>query len=166
MGETLAQRTIDKLDLDMSAEALQEKVKASATPDTVLIDVSVLDPSPVQARDIANALSDEFVVMVRELETPADGARPDARVVVEQHASIPDHPVIPKTTRNLAIGLALGVLLGIGLAVLRDRFDNTVKDRETLEEITGVGLVANIPLDKERRKEPAISFDKRQLGNC
>ena len=39
MGETLAQRTIDKLGLDMSAEELQENVKASAKPDTVLIDV-------------------------------------------------------------------------------------------------------------------------------
>ena len=37
-GETLAQRTIDKLGLDMSAEALQN-VKASAKLDTVLIDV-------------------------------------------------------------------------------------------------------------------------------
>ena len=71
----------------------------------------------------------------------------------------PKHPVSPKTTRNLAIGLALGVLLGIGLAFLRDLLDNTVKDRQTLEEITGVGLVGSIPLDKERRKEPAISFD-------
>ena len=159
MGETLAQRTIDKLGLDMSAEELQENVKASAKLDTVLIDVAVLDESPVRARDIANALSDEFVAMVRELETPEDGARPDARVVVEQRASIPDHPVIPKTARNIAIGLALGVLLGIGLAVLRDLLDNTVKDRQTLEEITGVGLVGSIPLDKERRKEPAISFD-------
>ena len=166
MGETLAQRTIDKLGLDMSAEELRENVKASAKPDTVLIDVKVLDQSPVRARDIANALSDEFVVMVRELETPEDGGTPDARVVVEQRASIPDHPVIPKTARNIAIGLALGVVLGIGLAVLRDRFDNTVKDRQTLEEITGVGLVGSIPLDKERRKEPAISFASDQLGNC
>ena len=158
MGETLAQRTVDKLHLDMSAEELRTKVKASSPPDTVLIDVAVLDPSPVQARDIANALSDEFVVMVGEMETPPDGDRPDARVVVEQHASIPTKPVIPKTTRNIAIGLALGVLLGIGLALLRDRFDNTVKDQEIIEEITGVGLVANIPLDKERRKDPAISF--------
>ena len=112
MGETLAQRTIDKLGLDMSAEALQENVKASAKLDTVLINVEVLDESPVRARDIANALSDEFVAMVRELETPEDGARPDARVVVEQRASIPDHPVIPKTARNIAIGLALGVAVG------------------------------------------------------
>ena len=29
MGETLAQRTVDKLHLDMSADALQKKVKAS-----------------------------------------------------------------------------------------------------------------------------------------
>jgi capsular exopolysaccharide synthesis family protein len=158
MGETLAQRTIDKLGLDMSAERLQENVKASAKLDTVLINVEVLDESPVRARDIANTLADEFVTMVRELETPEDGARPDARVVVEQRASIPDHPVIPKTARNIAIGLALGVALGIGLAVLRDLLDNSVKDRQTLEEITGAGLVGSIPIDKERRKEPAISF--------
>jgi receptor protein-tyrosine kinase len=96
--------------------------------------------------------------MVRELETPEDGSRPDARVVVEQRASIPGKPVSPNKTLNLLAGLGVGMLLGIGLAVLRDLLDNTVKDRQTLEEITGVGLVGSIPLDKERRKEPAISF--------
>jgi capsular exopolysaccharide synthesis family protein len=158
-GETLAQRTIDKLGLNINAKTLRGHIKASAKPDTVLIDVNVLDESPVRARDIANALSDEFVGMVSELETPKPGAQPDARVVVEQRASIPDHPVVPNATRNIAIGLALGMLLGIGLAVLRDLLDNTVKDRETLEEISGAGVVGSIPLDKERRKHPAISFD-------
>lgn len=158
-GQTLAQRTIDKLDLDMTAEELQKNIKASAKLDTVLITVEVLDPSPVVARDIANTLSDEFVALVRELETPEDGSSPDSRVIVEQRASIPDSPVVPNTARNLAVGLALGVLLGIGLAIVRDMLDNTVKDRETVEEITGTGLVGSIPLDKERRKHPAISFE-------
>jgi receptor protein-tyrosine kinase len=157
-GETLAQRTVAKLSLDMSAKALQKNVSASAPQDTVLIDVSVLDPSPVRARDIADALSDEFVVMVRELETPAEGVTPDARVVVEQRASIATSPVFPKTTRNVTIGLALGVLLGIGLAVLRDRLDNTIKSQQILEQVAGVGLVANIPLDKSLRKDSVISF--------
>lgn len=158
-GQTVAQRTIDKLGLDMSAAELQGKVTASAKLDTVLINVSVLDESPVRARDIANSLSDEFVVMVRELETPEPGATPDARVVVEQRASIPDHPVTPDTTRNIGMGIILGLVLGIGLAVLRDMFDNTIKDRRTLETVTNTGVVGNIPLDKERRKKPAISFD-------
>ncbi|MBI5818487.1 MAG: polysaccharide biosynthesis tyrosine autokinase [Verrucomicrobia bacterium] len=158
-GQTLAQRTIDKLDLDMTAGELQENVKASAKLDTVLITVQVRDESPVTARDIANTLSDEFVTLVRELETPEDGSAPDSRVVVEQRASIPESPVVPNTLRNLAVGLALGVLLGVGLAILRDMLDNTVKNRETVEEITGTGLVGSIPLDKERRKQAAISFD-------
>lgn len=159
MGETLAQRTIDKLGLDMTAVQLQSNVKASAKPATVLIDVEVLDESPIRARDIANTLSDEFVVLVRELETPEDGATPDSRVVVEQRASIPNQPVVPKTARNIGLGLALGLALGIGIALLRDLLDNTVKDRETLEAITGAGIVGTVPLDKERRKQAAISFD-------
>jgi capsular exopolysaccharide synthesis family protein len=164
MGETLAQRTIDKLNLDVSAKSLAARVTATAKPDTILIDVSVLDSSPLRARDIANALSDEFVVMVRELETPVPGDKPDARVIVEQRASIPSAPAIPKTKRNIAAGLFGGLLLGTGLALLRDRLDNTVKNRETLEGITHVGLAGNIPLDKDRRQEAAISFETSNTG--
>ncbi|CAM3545416.1 polysaccharide biosynthesis tyrosine autokinase [Mycobacterium frederiksbergense] len=158
-GQTLAQRTIDKLSLNMSASELQQNIKASVRPDTVLISVDVLDESPVQARDIANTMSDEFVSMIRELETPEGGTTPDSRVVVEQRATIVDDPVVPKTQRNIAIGLVLGVLLGLALAIVRDLLDNTIKGRETVEGITSSGLVGQIPLDKDRRAEPAISFD-------
>ncbi|MDO0972821.1 polysaccharide biosynthesis tyrosine autokinase [Mycolicibacterium frederiksbergense] len=158
-GQTLAQRTVDKLQLGMSADTLRQKVTADAKLDTVLLNVSILDESPVRARDIANTLSDEFVAMVRELETPEGQSTPDGRVVVEQRASIPSTPVIPKTTRNVAMGVVFGLALGVGLAVLRDLLDNTVKDRDTVEEITGTGLVASIPMDKERRKQAAIHFE-------
>ena len=159
MGETLAQRTIDRLGLDETAKDLSEKITAKSKPDTVLIDVAVRDSSPVRARDIANALSDEFVLMARELETPGVGEKPDARVVVEQRASVPEYPVVPKKKRNLALGIAFGGLLGLGLAFLRDLLDNTVKTQETLEEITGTGAVGYIPLDKNLTVTPAISFD-------
>lgn len=159
MGETLAQRTIDRLDLDMDASMLKAKVSAKSRPDTVLIDVSVRDPSPVRARDIANAMSDEFVVMVRELETPVAGATPDARVVVEQRASIPTVPVVPRKLRNVILGLLLGTMLGIGIAVLRELLDNTVKSREDLEEVVGAGVVGIVPFDKKLHEEAAISFD-------
>ena len=159
MGETLAQRTIDRLGLDMTAQELKEKVTAKSKPNTVLVDVSVLDASPVQARDIANAMSDEFVQVVRELETPTRGAKPEARVVVEQRASIPAKPLVPKTFRNLALGIIVGILSGFGIALLRDQLDNTVKTQETLEELTGTGAVGYIPFDKNLGTEPAISFD-------
>jgi receptor protein-tyrosine kinase len=158
-GQTLAQRTIDKLNLDVGPEALQAKIKASAKLDTVLINVKVRDASPVRARDIANALSDEFVVMVRELETPKPGAQPDARVVVEQRAAVPGSPVVPRKGLNLFIGLLLGLAAGVGLALLRDYLDNAVNEQQELETITGAGVVGIIPADKERRNTPAITFE-------
>lgn len=158
-GETLALRTIDRLNLDMSADALRARIQATSKADTVLISVTVTDASPVRARDLANALSDEFVAMVRELETPSPGVRPDARVVVEQRASVPKSPISPKKLSNIALGLAAGLTLGVGLALLREVLDSTVKDRETLEQITGVGMVGSVPLDRDRREQPAISFD-------
>lgn len=163
-GETVAQRTIDKLGLDMSADVLRSRIKATAKPDTVLIDVQVLDESPVRARDIANAVSDEFVVLVSELETPKAGEQPEARVVVEQRASIPVKPVVPNPIQNIAVGLGLGLLLGVGFAILRDLLDNTVKSSQALEELTGTSVVGYIPFDKELRKDPTISFATNNSG--
>ncbi|AWK75793.1 protein tyrosine kinase [Rhodococcus oxybenzonivorans] len=157
-GQTLAQRTIDKLGLTETPAELANQVKATSAPDTVLVDLKVQDPSPERARDIANAMSDEFVVMVRELETPERGGAPAARVVVEQQAQTPSTPVSPKTLRNLALGAAVGLLLGIALAVLRDRLDNTVKDRRTVEELAGSAMIGTIPFDKDRQTQQAINF--------
>ena len=44
--------------------------------------------------------------MAAGLETPDLGVRPNARVIVQQRATIPDGPVAPKTVRNLVIGVA------------------------------------------------------------
>lgn len=159
MGQVLAQRTINKLNLDMSAAELQAEVKASAPTGTVLIDVKVIDPSPSRARDIANTLSDEFVVMTAGLETPAGGTRPSTQVVVQQHAEISDSPVSPRKFRNLAIAAAVGTLLGVVIAIIRDRLDDTVRSSQAIEIATGVELLSSIPFDAQFQKEGAIPFD-------
>ena len=156
--DTLALRTIGKLGLTMTTGDWKEQVTAGAKPGTILIDVRVRDTSPVRARDIANTLSDEFVVMVSELETPRPGDVPDARVIVAKRASLPAHPVVRQPVRNTALGLALGLVLGTGIAMLRDRSDNTVKTTEDVEEISGTALFATIPFDKRLAQSPCITF--------
>lgn len=161
-GEVAAQRTIDKLGLDMSPAELVEKIEASVPTDTVLIDVTVSDRSPARARDIANTLADEFVIMAAALETPELGAEPNARVIVQQRADLPESPAAAKGMRTLALAAVLGALLGFVLALIRDRFDDSVRSPEVLEEITDVGLVGSIPLDAERQKSPVSSFEGDQ----
>lgn len=158
-GEILAQRTIDKLGLDMSVADLQKEITATAPTDTVLIDVTVKDASPARARDIVNTLSDEFVIMAAGLETPDLGARPNARVIVQQRANIPNTPVAPKTLQTLAIAGVLGALIGLLIATIRYRMDDTISSSEAVERVTGVGEIGNIPLAGRRQKAPLIAFE-------
>lgn len=158
-GKILAQRTIDQLKLDMDAAELQQKITADAPTDTVLIDVKVRDSSPARARDIANTLSDEFVVMAAGLETPTLGGNPNAEVVVQQRAEVPTSPIAPKATWNLAIAISLGVLTGLLIAIIRDRLDKTVKSSEAIEKVVGQAVIADIPFDERRLSRPTITFE-------
>ncbi|WP_149361172.1 polysaccharide biosynthesis tyrosine autokinase [Lolliginicoccus suaedae] len=165
MGETLARRTIDELDLDVDPSYFANRVTATSAPETVLIDITVRDEDPELARDIANSLASEFTAMVAELESPEEGGPPPARVTVVEAATIADEPVAPQRLANIALGFAVGLLVGIGLAVLRDRLDNTIKDRQTLEEVGEIALVGTLPFEKDREKYPAINFaDTRSTG--
>ncbi|GGG28030.1 chromosome partitioning protein [Rhodococcoides trifolii] len=165
-GESIARRTIDSLGLSMSASALAAKVKATSSPDTVLIDVSVDDENPGTARDLANGIGDTFVDFVSELETPPGGGAALAKVTVVEPAQTPSTPISPKTKRNLALGVAVGLLLGIALAVLRDRLDNTVKDRKGLQDLSGSPVVGVVPFDKTLKEESTISFADSSSGSA
>lgn len=165
-GESVAQRTIDSLGLSMSPSALASKVRTTSSPDTVLIDTCVSDANATTARDLANGIGTTFVGFVEDLETPPGGGAALAKVSVVEPAQVPAAPVSPKTTRNLALGIAVGLLLGIALAVIRDRLDNTIKDRSTLADLSGVPVVGIVPFDKTIKEEAALSFAESSSGTA
>ncbi|WP_328813637.1 polysaccharide biosynthesis tyrosine autokinase [Rhodococcus sp. NBC_00297] len=165
-GESVAQRTIDSLGLSMSPSALASKVRTTSSPDTVLIDTCVSDSNATTARDLANGIGTTFVDFVDDLETPPGGGAPLAQVSVVEPAQVPTGPISPKTTRNLALGVAVGLLLGIALAVIRDRLDNTIKDRTALADLSGVPVVGVVPFDKTIKEEAALSFAESSSGTA
>jgi uncharacterized protein involved in exopolysaccharide biosynthesis len=68
------------------------------------------------------------------------------RVVGQPNA--PTEPVGPR--KGLVLGLAglLGVVLGLGIAALRELFDHTFRDGADVERVLGVPLLLNVPLWK------------------
>ena len=162
MGDVLAQRTIDQLGLHMSVAELEKKITATAPPETVLIKVDVLDASPDRARDIANTLADEFVGMAATLETPDPAYAPNAQVIVQQRATAPLLPAPSKKSLIIAAGMVFGGVLGLALAMIRDRFDGRVKYPDEIEKATGAGTLGEIPVDPQRGDVPLIFFDGNQ----
>jgi receptor protein-tyrosine kinase len=79
----------------------------------------------------------------RELGVRAAVETGDAQVV--QEATVPESPSSPKTKLNLALGLLLGAVLGIGVALLRDQLDRSLKEAEEVEEAFRLPILATIP---------------------
>jgi len=148
---------IDALHLNMTVDQLAKEVSATAPLDTVLINVSVDDTSPTRARDIANAVSSQFADQVRILETPTSGATAPVKLTVVKQAGVPLVPVSPRTKVNLGLGLLLGLALGVGLAVLRESLDTTVKRVDDLQKITGAGTLGMIAFDHDAQKSPLVT---------
>jgi len=55
--------------------------------------------------------------------------------------------------RDGAIAIVIGLLLGLGTAVLADALDNTVKSAEEIEEIYGVSVLATVSKERSKKRE-------------
>lgn len=62
-------------------------------------------------------------------------------------AVIETEPVSPKPLRDIAIGLAVGLIVGLGLALLAEYLDNTIKSAGETEAIYGAPVLGNIPTE-------------------
>jgi receptor protein-tyrosine kinase len=82
---------------------------------------------------------------------------PAVKVTTVQEATFDGSPVSPDTRSNLMLGGVLGLLLGIGLALLRSRLDNTVKSGEDIRELTGAGLVGTVLDDPQLTEEHLVT---------
>jgi capsular exopolysaccharide synthesis family protein len=147
-GEKFAARLVEELSLDVSAGDLSDRIEVSTVPQTVLIDVSVTDPSPSQARAIAEQIGVAFPRMVAELEATSQGRSPVRIAAVDPPPELPEAASTPRTAFNIALGALAGLLLGAGAALGRAGLDRSVTKPEEAAEISGapvIGVVLRHP---------------------
>jgi polysaccharide biosynthesis transport protein len=85
--------------------------------------------------------------------TPADAS-------FIQHASVPTVRVGPKVSRKLVPGLLFGVLVGLGLAMLRDRLDPRVKRLGDVKAVfPGTPVLASIPRPQAGKRGARVTVE-------
>ena len=62
-----------------------------------------------------------------------------------QPAAAPRSPSSPKTVRNTILALLLGIVIGIGMALLLNRLDRRLRDRDAAEALLGRPVLGVIP---------------------
>ena len=149
-SEDVAARVVDAAHVDMTPSALAGEAEAKADPKTVLLTISVTDTDAARAQELATGYGTVLPDVVRALETPARGQAPLAKLTVVNPATEPGAPVTPRIPETLLLGLALGLLAGLALALLRQATDRRVTGVAQLEELVDAPVVGSLP---HRRSE-------------
>lgn len=108
----------------------------------------------------ARALYDNFVQRQMQVAQQQSFPFTDARVLTV--AARPDRPSFPKPPIVLALGLAAGLGVGVGSALLRELLDRTARTKRQLEQASGVPCLGILPRIKKRVSK--TSLDQKQIA--
>ncbi len=111
------------------------------------IDYGVLKREADTTQELYNLL------LKRVKETSLEGGLPASNVRVVEEATVPLAPAKPNKPLNLAVGLLLSLLLGGAFAFFAEYMDNTVRNADDVVALTGLKVVAMIPLTAGLRGE-------------
>ncbi|MFL6171402.1 MAG: polysaccharide biosynthesis tyrosine autokinase [Marmoricola sp.] len=150
-SRALMQRVIAAANLNLTPSALASKISSSVGVNTVIIELKVTDEDPSQAQKIAKAESEAFTNLLTELETSP------VKATIIDPASYNPSQVSPKPALNLVIAGVLGLILGAGMALLRDLLDNTVSSASDVENTIDAPVLSSVAYDADVPKHPLLT---------
>ena len=98
--------------------------------------------NPQLAARVATTYARQFGIFQRELAKAGGAQRMRAFLVRPATSGV---QIQPRTARNMVVGLLFGLIVGFGLAFLREALDTRVRSTEEIAERLGLPLLARLP---------------------
>lgn len=152
---------IRDLGLNLSERELARRTNVTSPPETVLMEVEVVDGDAVRASETANAVSAELGDVIEDIETAPGGTVSNVKVSVTQPANVPTSASSPRTLLNLLFGAVAGLTIGFAAAVLRNHFDRRIKSADDLRALMGVSPLGSTIFDPSYAKRALVALDWR-----
>ena len=128
-------------------QALGEAKKRSEVTNRAEIELRQLE----RESEANRSLYESFLTRLKQLEEQLDLVRPDAKVV--SLAAIPQSASFPKRKPMIVIGFTSSVVLGVLMALLRERLDTGFHTGRQLHETLGVTSFGLVPAIRRGRRE-------------
>lgn len=161
-------KVIENLDLDTTPAALNSQITVNSEQNSQVVNVTVQDPEPHKAVDIANTTAEVFQEEIAKL-MKVDNVNILSPAVFTENPK----PVKPNPMLNMAIAAVIGLMAGVGIAFLLEYLDTTVKTEQDIEDVLGLpilGLVspisdidATVPAGNGRKKGSSAHVKKAHV---
>ncbi|MCD8365901.1 MAG: Wzz/FepE/Etk N-terminal domain-containing protein [Clostridiales bacterium] len=140
-GRPVLDQVIDNLGLDMDYSELSSKVTLNNPSDSRMLEITVEDPDPQEAKTIADEIA---AVAADYISEKMDQDPPQ----IIQYGYVADSPSSPDITRNTAIGGLLGAVLAIVIITITYLMNDTIMTPEDMERKVGLQVLGSLPLDE------------------
>lgn len=144
-------------DVDSSLAQLRQQVTAEAPVDSSIISVTAEAGTPEQAAVIANAVTARLSTAVEQLNPTSRRSDAGIRLTPTDPATAPPTPASPNTPLNIGVAAILGLLVGLGLAILRQRLDTRIRDVDGAREVVTVPVLGQILEDPKAGSRPLVA---------
>jgi capsular polysaccharide biosynthesis protein len=145
-SKNVLREVIKNLNINESEENLKDNITVSAVKDTELIQITVTNYYPDRASDIANEIAKVFTKKVGEIYNINN-------VYIVDEAERANTPYNINHIKDIAIFIAIGLIVSVGFVLISNLLDTTVKSAEDIEKELGVVALASIPLLKDDTKK-------------
>ncbi|RME85202.1 MAG: hypothetical protein D6775_03435 [Caldilineae bacterium] len=146
----MAQKVIDRAQLDMSTYELLAEVEANPEPDRFVIEIVAKDHDPQTAIDIVQTMASIFVDE-REAWNQEQDKRDRIDVsIVDDARDAPQWR--PKPVTNAIAGFILGALIGALIVLVLEWLESDIiRTSEDVERVLGLSVLGAIPAAEDER---------------
>lgn len=137
-SDTVLDKTIEDLGLDLTYQELKNKVSISSVNDTQVMQITVQDADPQLAQEITASIVAQAPQMI--IQTVKAGS-----VEVISQAKAGDTPVSPSLKKNVAIAGVLGVLLCYAFFFVKYLLNNKFMTESDITNRLGLTVLGVIP---------------------
>ena len=146
---------IKKLNLTIDYQQLLEKVEVTNPTSSRILQVTVNDPSPQTAADIANEMASVAESKLKEIT----GMQ---AIKIYEEAAVPDRPSSPSLKKNCALGLLAGSVLARAVITVLYLLDDTIKTEDDIEKYLGMTTLAVLPYNGRKQQRQAQKHKKQR----
>ena len=125
---------------NLTVEELRNLITVNASDDSQLMDITVTNQSQRRAAEIANTTATVFQEEVKTIMNLNN-----VKILSPAEVNNDSASISPKPAFNVAVGLAVGLMLGVGTAFLLAYFDTSIKDEQDVQEALGLPVLSVIP---------------------
>ncbi|TWT27890.1 YveK family protein [Planomicrobium sp. CPCC 101110] len=148
---------IEELNLNDTVATLNERITVSSAEKSQILQIDVEDGSMENAVLTSNTIASVFQEEIKNLMNIDN-----VRILSPAEMPAISKPIRPDPLLNMAIGAVVGFMFSLGLVILLDQMNTTVRTEEDIEEIIGLHVLGIVNSSKAEKavKKTTVNDEK------